>query len=293
MLNSIPSITVANPLPIEEGSVDFEIMLLIITGHPQEVLGRVKTWSQAERLYRLVDKYQLEGHRPWFSELCRANADEQPWEALFLACNQGHADATIIRAAIAEGFFRGPTSVVCNKAYFECTSTRFNEGTSTRLNEDAAASGMITTKHRTLDSSNITIALGLKLGFKGLLAYNLTFASLAAAGYGADWLRLAERFIAAIRKIEKASRDCECLEWCRHTTLTTQSLAEKALDLNFYKHIGNARTRLSYGKAQSTDSAMTPRVTRISPCIIYISTLQTKRYRFEHSGMRGFRQHQV
>lgn len=199
--DSIPSITIDNPLPVEEGSVDFEIMLLIITGYPQEVLGRVKSWNQAERLYRLVDKYQLEGHGPWFSELCRPHADEQPWEALFLACNQVLADATIIRAAISEGFFRAPTSVVCNKAYFKCTSTRFND-------EDEG-SGMVTTKHRTLDSSNITIALGMKLGFKGLLAYNLTFASLAAAGYGADWVRLAERFITNIRQIEKANRACK------------------------------------------------------------------------------------
>lgn len=198
MLNdSIPSSSFYNPLPMEEGSVDFEIMLMIITGHPQQVLQWVTHWNQTERLYRLVDKYQLEGHRPWFSEICSSHAAEKPWEALFLACNQSHADATIIRAAISQGFQNGPTSIVCNGAYFHITSFHDEDG------------NRVTTKHQTLDSSNITISLGMNLGFKGLLAYNITFASLASSDDEVEWGRLAERFIAKIREIEKGYRACE------------------------------------------------------------------------------------
>lgn len=82
MLNdSVASTTLGNPLPIDETSTDFEIMLLIMTGRAQETVSGATSWSQAQRLLDMSIKYQLDGHRHWFSDICQANAAEEPWEA--------------------------------------------------------------------------------------------------------------------------------------------------------------------------------------------------------------------
>lgn len=76
--NSVSSSTGDDPLLVDENSVDFEIILSIMTGHAQDVLPRVNTWNQAKTLYEIADKYQLDAHRPWFSLICRNNASREP-----------------------------------------------------------------------------------------------------------------------------------------------------------------------------------------------------------------------
>jgi hypothetical protein len=102
--DSISSFSNDNPLPMYENSVDLEIVLTTITGRAQHILHQIKTWSQAKTLHDIADKYQLDAHRPWFSQICRRNAVQEPWEAIFLATNQSPMDTDLIHTALADGF---------------------------------------------------------------------------------------------------------------------------------------------------------------------------------------------
>lgn len=160
--NSVASSNMDNPIPLEEAAVDLEVMFSIITGRTQEALHRVTEWDHAARLYRLVDKYQLDSSRPWFSQICRAHATEEPWEALFLGCNVFPMDKDLIRTAISEGFEEQRKETLLNRLYF--TKRKYTE------------KGWLC--WRTLEPSNVSVELGLKLGYHGLLAYNLTFGGI-------------------------------------------------------------------------------------------------------------------
>jgi hypothetical protein len=118
MLDSSLSSDIDVAIPVDESSGDFEIILLIIHGRAPEVLPRVATWKQAEDLYAISVKYQLDGHRPWFSRICRDNAPQEPWEAIFLACNQSPVDTDLIEVAIADGFDFWSPRIICNLLYF-------------------------------------------------------------------------------------------------------------------------------------------------------------------------------
>jgi hypothetical protein len=119
MLNgSAAPTSIDSPLSVDEHSEDFEIMLLILNGRGDEVMDRAKTWEYSAKLYGLVDKYRIEGHRYWFSQICRSQAAKAPWEAIFLACKQSPVDTTIIGPAIAEGFATRLFSEVCDPSYF-------------------------------------------------------------------------------------------------------------------------------------------------------------------------------
>lgn len=157
--DSIASTSLQNPLPVDERACDFEIMLLIIIGRPEEGISRVSDWDQSARLYHLVSKYQLEGHRLWFLQICRQHIAEEPWEALFLACNQSPIDIEIIGATISEGILKATASKVCDARYFEVTE------------ETIQYRNFKKSKGKVLDSSNVTVLLGLKLGHAGLIAY--------------------------------------------------------------------------------------------------------------------------
>lgn len=48
----------------------------------------------------------------------------------------------------------------------------------------------------------MTVRFGLDIGYKGLLAYNFTFAGLASKEEPEAWTALAVRFVETVRKIE-------------------------------------------------------------------------------------------
>lgn len=180
--NSIAPSSMASTLPVSEDYADFEIMLSIITGSHQDAIDRVRNWNQAERLYALIEKYQIESHRPWFSQMCSNHADGGPWTALLLGCNQSPLDTIIIRTAISQGFRNRKASILLVRSYFVKVTKH---------------------KHETLDSSNISMELGVRLGHIGLLAYKITFSGLEEKGNVVDWDSLAERFAGNVRAIEK------------------------------------------------------------------------------------------
>jgi hypothetical protein len=119
LTDSVASTSLDNPLPVDEDSKDFEILLLITVGRGEEAFKRVTTWKQAEKLYRMGDKYQIDAPRPWFSRLCAQCAPDKPWDALFLACNVSPIDAEIIRSAISEGFREIGIPALCDPRYFK------------------------------------------------------------------------------------------------------------------------------------------------------------------------------
>jgi hypothetical protein len=186
--DSIASSSLDKPLPLDENSADLEIMFSIMTGRQQEVLDRAKDWEQAARLYRLVDKYQIDGLRPWFAQICCAHAMEEPWEALFLACNQSPMDKSIIRASIAKGFRNKQDAALCDTRYLKHDTVWYGDRQTSE-------------KVYVLDSSNTTVELGFKLGLKGFLAYHQTFQTCQLRI--PNWYSLAERFIENAIAIER------------------------------------------------------------------------------------------
>jgi hypothetical protein len=100
-------------------------------------------------------KYQLDGHRHCFSLICRARATEAPWEAVFVACNQQPADLDLLRDAIL-GMEKLPPSVVFTKTHFYHIDMPNGRPSPS-----------------TFRTANIKVAFGLKLGVRGILAYNI------------------------------------------------------------------------------------------------------------------------
>lgn len=198
---STPSSSLEKPLPISESSVDFDILLLIITGRPQETVNLHKGWTQATRLYRMMEKYQLDSHQPWFSDMCVAWLHENPLAALFLACDRPTIDTTLARHAIAHGLAKINASN-CHRA----NPLLFREG--------ARSSGEDDYRRWLFDPANTTLRFGLQLGYKGLLAYNYTFANLApkptpsnsmyhtSEPEETDWQDLAAKFVENAKQVE-------------------------------------------------------------------------------------------
>jgi hypothetical protein len=196
--DSVPSTTVKDPLPVEENACDFDMMLSIITGKPELAIHRAINWEHAARLYRLVDKYQLEGHRYWFSKICGQHASEEPWEALFLACNRSPIDTTIARHAISEGFaMQGNDKKLCDPRYFDRPTTT--------VRISGYGNKEVSYKEKVLDASNASILLGRKLGPSGYMAYTRTFSGLAATYTTPDWDAMAQRFVRNVDAIEASS----------------------------------------------------------------------------------------
>jgi hypothetical protein len=208
MLNgSAAPTSIDSPLSVDEHSEDFEIMLLILNGRGDEVMDRAKTWEYSAKLYGLVDKYRIEGHRYWFSQICRSQAAKASWEAIFLACKQSPVDTTIIGPAIAEGFATRLFSEVCDPSYF--TNLHAEHGAySSFKNPNSYPDGRGKHKHWVLDAGNISILLGRCLGHTGLLAYTLTFSGLASCPVDKypDWNSLSQRFIRNVLAIEAQTR---------------------------------------------------------------------------------------
>jgi hypothetical protein len=154
------SVPIDNPLLVDVNSTDFETMLLIITGRdPQTVIHGAEDWKHAQQLFSLMKSYKLNNYHPWFSQICQQCADEEPWEAIFLACNQTPFDKDLFMTAMVKGFKHKPFDTVCNPIYFE------------EISETASGRGC----WKTMTASNIKPLLGLRLGLRGLLAYQKTF----------------------------------------------------------------------------------------------------------------------
>lgn len=192
--DSIASTSFSNPLPVDEDSEDFEILLLIIVGRGEEASKRVKTWAQAEMLYEMSNKYQVDSQRPWFSRICAQCAPQKTWEALFLACNASPMEMDIIRSAI-EGFDENYMDDPCDPTYFK------------EMRYDAEGPKCWST----IRIDNITTEFGLKLGHLGLLAYGHTFASIettdpATCTEEESWPDYACRFVNHAKGVE-AARD--------------------------------------------------------------------------------------
>ncbi|KAJ9101842.1 hypothetical protein QFC21_003182 [Naganishia friedmannii] len=183
--SSTPSSSNDHPISLDEDCDDFNIMLLIITGRPYDAIHETQSWKQAARLYRMMDKYQLDGHQPWFSEMCGLWVNVNPLEALFLAYNRPCIDTILARYAIADGIANMSAEAldIVGERYF--------------LNIWLPGKSNIS-----LAPSNMTVKFGLRLGFKRLLAYCLTFANLQKNA-APDWNALAVRFVANARLIER------------------------------------------------------------------------------------------
>ncbi|KAJ9116898.1 hypothetical protein QFC22_004555 [Naganishia vaughanmartiniae] len=187
---SIPSFNEEHHIPVSESSQDFRIMLLIITGRPQDVLGRPPTsWDHVVRLYRPVDKYRLDGHQHWFSQLCAEEAAKTPVQALIMACGQPIIDITLARYAIAEGFSKTTTSKMHDPDHFDDAKSQYE------------SSGVYRRVAHMLDASNMKLRFRIKLGFKGSMAYSHIFEDLASVSVP-NWNDLANHFVANARYIE-------------------------------------------------------------------------------------------
>lgn len=120
----------------------------------------------------MANKYQID--ILWFSRICTRCAPENPWDALFLACNVSPMDTDIIREAISEGFRKVGVATLCDPRYFE------------KMNNTADNRRCWSI----MDIGNITTHFGLKLGLLGLLAYRRTFAGIkmpSAATSSCEW----------------------------------------------------------------------------------------------------------
>jgi hypothetical protein len=212
LADSVASTSIDNPVPVDEDSKDFEILLLVIVGRGEEATKRVTTWNQAEKLYRMGDKYQIDGPRLWFSRICAKCAAEDPWEAIFLACNTSPMDTDIIKSAIAEGF-SGNLTKVCDSRYFK------------KMETTAAGTRCCST----FEVANVTTLFGFKLGLSGLLAYRLTFPgnSLTTAAPGEattrTWENLAQQFVRNVKVVESI-RTTVCLQYLFSSTVSIQGV---------------------------------------------------------------------
>lgn len=177
----------AAPFHVAVHSANLKLILSILIGHGQKLLVHqgVGSWELAEQLYRLAEKFHLDGHLPWFSKICCMWAIKKPWEALFFACNLPMAEVDIIRAAIAEGIPTLSEKDILDSGFFLQAS---------------GPSGAMWNKESLLDPMNLSMSFGIRMGHRGLLAYNLTFSGLATKT--ANWGQLAKDFIRNIQAME-------------------------------------------------------------------------------------------
>jgi hypothetical protein len=160
-------------------------MLSIIAGDPTTAVARCTGWSQAERLYRMMQKDQLDRQQPWFTKICCAWVVEDPVRALVVACTHAVFDEELAVAAITNGLGAKTSEELVNPTYFSRDKIEHSPSFRNAF---------------LLLPSNTTIRLHLELGFKGSLAYNRTIVQLSAGI--PDWRALARRFVEVVREIE-------------------------------------------------------------------------------------------
>ena len=219
--DSKPSTSAKDPLPLTENSEDWDIVLLVITGRMNELDYRHNSWTQAARLYQIARKYQLDSHRPWFTDICNFWLHESPIDALVLACNGPEIDLRMSQHAIESLWRVNPDDLYYgNPQFFRSASFR---SPTAMLYPFATSSDL---KRALLDASNVSLRFGIALGYKASLAYHQAFASLAAGPWGKpetahEWQCVAIRFLNAVHDVEielkgrtvsVCANDVECLK---------------------------------------------------------------------------------
>lgn len=199
LCDSKPSTSESNPLPIAESSEDWNIVSLIICGRAHYTTSLHRSWSQVARLYEISKKYQFDSYQPWFTEMCLNWLHESPLDALALACNQPEIDEVLAQHAIL-ALWRVDHNALyqANPVYFR--GPAFSPTYHTFSPDDL--------KRWLLDVNNVTLKLGVALGYKGSLAYSFAFAGLGAGVAGRvdsleDWQAQATKFMFAIKEIER------------------------------------------------------------------------------------------
>jgi hypothetical protein len=178
-----------NPILLDESERDIKTMMIIIAGHPCEALDRCKSWNTAKRLYRLMQKYQLDRLQPWFSMMACEWAGTAPFEALCMACNNPCFDENLARCAILYGIEDSSTEKLFDPVYF--ISNQADKDVSER-------------KAYLLNPTNVKTKLHMDLGFKGSVAYCSAFSELwVADDESVDWQGTAQCFINAARAFDK------------------------------------------------------------------------------------------
>lgn len=231
--HSTASSSAQNPILVDEVSGDLETMLLIITGRPHAALDRVpQTWDHVVQLYRLVEKYQLDGHQLWFSELCAKGAIKKPIEALIMACDRPSIDTSLAKYVISEGFpTLGADQAPFDSKYFSKATTQ------TTTAYDSHGHGYTASVRHALEPNNMTLDFRMQLGFRGLAAYTHTFKCLCEISTSTnirptpvksiDWHALANDFVTNVRYIEAkgAASVSECHSGlARYSRIETDTL---------------------------------------------------------------------
>jgi hypothetical protein len=189
--HSSPSSSLVKPIALDEDHEVLESLLMIISGHPCETedAGRYD-WETAKQLYRLMQKYQLDRLRPWFTMIAGDHVNEAPLEALCIACNNPCFDEELARSAILYGIEELSPADLFDSGYF----VNDKEGISVERRKACL-----------LNPGNARAKLSLDLGDKGWFGYCRAFSSI---GNNTDWQCIAQRFIKGVRdfKSEKGSK---------------------------------------------------------------------------------------
>jgi hypothetical protein len=116
--------TLDKPICIDDQMEDFLVAMSIIHGRSQEAGNLPRSYEQSKRLYKMMEKYRFDMHRPWFSAICADWVAEKPLDALFLACNRPEIDTTLAQAAILKGLANVKASKLYDPLLFEITDKR-------------------------------------------------------------------------------------------------------------------------------------------------------------------------
>lgn len=191
--HSSPSSSSAKPIELEEEHEDVEILLIIISGHPCESDQgpKCEDWETAKRLYLLMQKYQLDRLRPWFTLLASDHLLEAPFEALCIACNNPCFDEELARFAILFGIEDLSATALYSPEYFEDDFDKYEK--------DDEKDGP--QKAHLLGPKNVKAKLSVELGSKGWFGYCKAFSNLEEHPY---WEYVAIEFIKGVREFENA-----------------------------------------------------------------------------------------
>jgi hypothetical protein len=205
--------SIDNPIQLQENSGDVKTLMIIISGHPCKAELRCLNWETGKRLYLLMQKYQLDRLRPWFSILAAEHVETAPLEALCLACNNPCFDENLAREAISYGIEHQKSADLFDPAYF---IQDYAEDTGS---DDSR-------KLRLLNPCNTQMQLSLDLGFTGFVAYCQAFSNVK--GPEVVWHWVARDFINAAREFGEKRKisvrePCYCSLLCTLTCLPGRS----------------------------------------------------------------------
>ncbi|KAJ9097501.1 hypothetical protein QFC20_006158 [Naganishia adeliensis] len=163
---SSPSSSFAKPMVLDEDHEDIETLLIMISGHPCEANDAgCPNWETAKRLYRLMQKYQLDSLGLWFTMMAGDHVGEAPLEALCLACNNPCFDEELVRSAILYGIEELSSTDLFDPDYFVVDD---HEGKSDERRKACL-----------LNPRNARTKLSLDLGYKGWFGYCKAFSTLS------------------------------------------------------------------------------------------------------------------